>query len=186
MINSSKILKIIFFVLLIITAAELFYFFFYQPRQNLSINNNMLFPTVTLTPVQVDEVDKILDQKTIKAMEGFRKGVTTKAILTLEREGFVKDIVLKHGFLKFDKPGSTPFEYALKLSIENNGAVETFYYSGEELNSISASVQEGGQTNPIDLNTIKIGDKVTLQETQDLTKDVNNSLQKLIITKLSE
>lgn len=135
-------------------------------------------PTI-IVPSPESQQAKAISTDKLAMIGDFAEGVTKTAILTTGREGSIVDINLQPGI--FLNNQRNKFNYAFKLSIKNNGSIETYYYGAKEVNNIKAFDTGKGKDSPIGLGSLKVNDNVKIEETDDLTKPSEESLQKLLI-----
>ncbi len=180
--GSSKILKIIFVVLLIITAAELFYFFIYQPKSvNKSSSTTNQFPSLTPTPQSVSsEENQAVNSTTVNNLFLYKKSILSSSIINNKYEGEIVFINKNGGFLKTEQ-----FKYDLEIKIKSDlNEFNSFYYNENEVKQIKVFKLNNNQKESSDINELKIGDKIVIEESLNLLKDPNNNLEKLEISVL--
>ena len=175
--NSSKILKIIFAVLLIITAAELYYFFFYQPSKNNVINKKPIVSLPTPSSTTLLNENPAVDKNTVNNLFLYKKSILSSSIINNKYEGEIVFINKNGGFLKTEQ-----FKYDLEIKIKSDSEeFNSFYYNENEVKQIKVFNLKNNQKESSDINELKIGDKVIIEESLNLLKDPNNNLEKLEI-----
>lgn len=184
--SSSKILKIIFVVLLIVTAAELYYFFLYQPKSvNKSgpITNQPPSPTpqtISSEKNQFINENQAVNTNTVNNLFLYKKSILSSSIINNKYEGEIVFINKNGGFLKTEQ-----FKYNLEIKIKSDSEeFNTFYYNENEVKQIKVFNLKNNQKEPSNINELKIGDKIVIEESLNLLKDPNNNLEKLEISVL--
>lgn len=189
MIKGHKLLYI-FFMLIFITLAEIGYYLYINIQKNnnqktLSQNSETVrtVPTYPYTDFAGDISKQALDQqnldKTITNLKQFGKGVLKSSVIINEYEGEIIDI---------DKDGiiSGAVEYKVIISIkgrENNK--NTFFYQKDHINLIKVVRTADGKENPIIIDDLNIGDVIIIKESINLTKDWENSVTEIKISKIN-
>jgi|SRR3989338_2184920 len=188
--KSHKTLFIFSIILLIITLSEIGYYLYMNIQKNniqKTLNSTdepiRKIPTYPYTDTARDISKEALDQqnldKTIKNLKQFGKGVLKSSVIINEYEGEIVDI---------DKDGivSNSVEYKVILSIkgrENNE--NTFFYQKDHIDLIKVVKTQEGKEEPITINDLNIGDQINIKESIDLTKDWENSVTEIKISKIN-
>jgi hypothetical protein len=173
--NLNTLLKIIFVILLFFLIGEAIYSIFYLPRQKPAVINNSRLPTITistspiLSPQILDSTDQVFSENDLQShINWLRKGKKDLVIgttLTQTYQGKIVEIKLEEGINPLNK-----FNYAMILRIEGKeGNQKGFQYSKEDIiNKLKIVKFDGKEKQPIKIEELKVGDKITVKETQDL------------------
>lgn len=186
----NKLFLIVFFAFLLVIMAELIYFFFYQPQFKKNqvpiptlIPNPTLLPSppVEPPPPSVDP-EQALNDTLIDSLRKYKKGMLVSSVITNKLKGIVEEVDLSGGIRSLDNS-----EYKARIKIiseEKSDNYTIIYFSEEEVKNMKVVALENGKEQPIQLSDLKQGDRITLEETGDLTQYGDNLVVDYKITKL--
>lgn len=99
-----------------------------------------------------------------------KKGILQKSVLSNTYQGTIIRVTTTGGVFQ----GSDNFKYKIMILIKNNiGEQNSFYYNDREATLMVGNV-----------NTLKAGDNITIQETIDLQKPQTENITALSIVKM--
>lgn len=175
--NSNKILKIVFFVLLFITVGELFYFFVYQRPTAKNLVKKISIPPA---PTKTVSDSQAVGTDTINNLSRYKKSIISSSIANNKYEGKIVLVDNKGGFLKTEQ-----FKYSLEIKIESDlNESNSFFYNEKEVQQIRVFSLKSGQKEPLDINKLKVGDSIIIEESLNLLEEPINNLEKLEISVL--
>lgn len=214
MLRTNKIIYIIFFLLLLVTISELFYMLYvrYQidtsskelstvQKENCVSGNSITSAlTPTLLPTQQIDANPILIQNDLKrpdaaindntlsqwytVLRWFYNDVLTSSIITNDFEGIVDAINTTGGNFSDVSDKYNQQKYKISLAIRGGQHKNWFFFKEEDLPNITIVELANGKENPINFEKIKVGDKIKIRETINLTKNFESSLLEFKISKI--
>lgn len=185
MINIRKILNIILIILLVTTVIEIGYLFI--PKTG--INWNKLLKPSTGESVKTAGLPANSVCPTPTPL--FSPNDSRLLLLTQLKNDFQGNLVSSTLSNKFQgkiisitnaQPGKSYKVKIVLIGKDNNHL--PFFFNDNDLRLASVSEVLNGKTQSINLNSLKIGDQITLEATIDLTKNMDNNTVGIKIIKL--
>ncbi len=173
----QKILTFIFITLLAVTVFEIGYLFLYRPIRSANLQNSNP-PTVSQSQPQTVEAEdnQAISENNIDLIKKLKAGALVSAILNIQEQGEIVDVSKESG-----NRGDLAYEAILRFK-DKNGVVSSFYYSANDLKNMK--VFENNSRKTIRFEDLKPGDKVTVKNVVDLTKDVNSNVLEIEINRI--
>lgn len=165
-----RIIKAVLISLIVITLIEISYYIYINFNQNPTPISNSLKPEVR---------NQGINNIALTSLRNINSDILTSSVLTNTYEGIIVDIVSNEGILP-----TVNFQYKLKLTLKGYNLTNTFYYNEKDLSILKVVEQYGGTEKPIQINNLKINDKIIIKEIIDLIKDFESNLTELKITKI--
>ncbi|MGB9883543.1 MAG: hypothetical protein ACPLRN_03470 [Microgenomates group bacterium] len=167
---SEKLLKIVFGILFLVLLGEIGYLIYTFNQNQKKISS---LPIITQSVNQTQPQTNInsnpaYSNKTIESLSYLKKNIVTSSILENNYQGKIIEIDNQEGYLQKED-----FKYVFKIRIENQDDTNSFYFNKDELEKINV-YDKNNQKMSID--TLKIGDFVSIKEKLNLLEDPNNNL----------
>ena len=169
---SSKVLTTIFVILFFVLLGEVGYFFYFSRTPEVE---NQLAPTI-LVPAPPSQPERqgvqAIKDDVLNYLYVANEGVIISSTLENQYQGKIIKLEISDG---------------LKIIFQSeNGAVNGYNFSKQELEKISVFRDNAGENEEITLNDLKLGDQITIDITLNLLNDLTNSLIESKITLISK
>lgn len=167
MLKNRKLLLFLFYILLVIVILEAVYLLVSSRPKKLTNQANLPSQNSQVSPSP--NQDFAINPRVLRYLQVLPANILLSSNLTNVYQGEILEINRKGGILP------PAFQYQIKLTIKNNNSSTTpFYFNQNNLKRIKGT--------PI--SSLKVGDKIKLQETIDLREDFSDNRKEIIITKL--
>jgi len=166
----TKLAYICIFLILLQTI-EIGYYLLNKPFSGQSKITTNPLPT----PIPHLEVLAI-SQAHLKSLGAFTKDTLDSAFVNVKYQGLIKQIDNKGG-----EREDTGFKYNKNIEIAGDRSSITRYFTESDLNNVHVVKIVRGQEIEIDLNELKVGDNIIVEEETDLLKNLKNSSLKFKI-----
>lgn len=177
------ILKLIFVVLILVVVGEIGYYLYFQFTQQKNLTSqpsviqtadiSNLLPTINSTAANTANLG--LNEASLRNLWGIRKDVLNSATANLVFIGEITDLELKSGITNYG------FPYRVKLILKEGENSDTFYFSDASLKVLSVTSKDN---QPLQFEDLIKKDRIRIEETIDLTKELSHNFIKFTITKL--
>lgn len=187
----SGVLKVIFVILILVTVGEVGYYLYFQLA-----NKNNLSPSITAEPSQIsianllptenpnlftqNDPNRAINANMVLGLLQSRKGILISSILNNQYTGEIVEIDTKEGTVPV-----TGSKYKLKLVIKSNqNILQDLYFSNPQQNKIKIIKKTDTGEEPITWSDLEPKDKIIIQSSIDLTKELGSNLIEMKVTKI--
>jgi hypothetical protein len=178
----NKILLLIFVIVFIASIVEFGYYFFNirqgtnfftkQPNLISSTTNEPQEISASRSPQPSLDSNQAIPRLMLINLSHLRQGVVKSSIINNQLQGEIIELDTKGGQFQ-------GFNFLVKLKIKaENGQTNEFFYGEEELKKTKIVEVVGNQEKPIDIQNLKLQDKLEITESFDLLNVV--LLQRII------
>lgn len=173
----KKISSFFLIILLFLIFGEMFLIFLINKS-----GGKTVFPTPTPsgliekrrlnTPIKKATLDNVTSSLVL-----FSKNILQSSIITNTYTGKISEINTKGS-----KDKNYPF--LAKITLENNNDLDSFYFYKDHFSIMKVyKTNNDGKLIPYNLDSLRVGDYITIKESTDITKDWLNSYTELQIIK---
>lgn len=175
---AKKIISITLAILIIVSIIEITYLT--VSGKDFTLNKLLAIcpkQTIMETACKNPAANQIADKNSRSLLLTDTTGVLLSSILTNKFSGEISSLIIKD--LLID--GKT-YKTQLKIKGKNNKEF-SFLFNARDIKLTSVNM-ENGKTKNINLAQLKMGDRIILESTIDLAKDINNNTIVIKITKI--